>query len=352
MMKIRYDFVKKTVNDLYIALNLGKYPIEIKSVIKSIPNYKIRVISYSEHMTKYSLSEDEVISHFGSEEGCTIYNVKKDKYLIFYNDLDGYYKVEGRIRWTLSHELGHILLSHHKLSKNTKLFRNNLSDVEYDWMEKEANRFASILLSNPIILYKLNIKDTKDIQNICAISNEASSYRYSDYLKWCKNKYISNRDKIILDNFYKFIYKKHCLACGYGFVSKAAIFCPICGNKKISWGDGNMEYDSYKLDPRGRVLECPRCENRQMTKDGTYCRICGAYLINKCTNDGTLETNNYNNSKNIKNICGMIAEGNSRYCEYCGAPTTFYVQELLKDYTEMLNTRSEVASSINGDMPF
>ena len=62
----------------------------------NLPNCK--VISYSTHMKKYDLTQEEVVSYFGSEEGCTVYSAAKNRYLVFYNDLDNYYKTRLKKR--------------------------------------------------------------------------------------------------------------------------------------------------------------------------------------------------------------------------------------------------------------
>lgn len=309
-------------------------------------------------MNKFNLSEEEVILHFGSDEGCTIYSYKKNRYLIFYNDLNIYYKTPTRRTWTLAHELGHVILNHLTMTNKVKIFRNSLNDDEYQWMETEANRFASLLLANPIILHKLNIKSNIDIMKICKISEEASNYRFSDYLKWCKNKYVNKNDLIIIRQFYDFIYKKHCMECYHTFVSEDTKYCPICGNNLLQRGDGEMIYnDGFELDDNSKALICPRCRNEQMFDDGVYCRICNTYLINKCSNESGYEIE----YDEWVEPCGRIASGNSRFCEYCGSKTTFYNQGLLKDWQEVKvqieeeQAKQEVASTIylhDKDIPF
>lgn len=41
--------------------------------------------------------------------------------------------------------------------------------------------------------------------------------------------------------------------------------------------------DGYALDDNGRALVCPRCKNEELKYAGDYCKICGTYLINKCS---------------------------------------------------------------------
>ncbi len=207
--KIRYNYIKNVVNKLFIKFKICSYPVDMANIFSKFKNCK--VVPYSYYEKKYNLSENEVIEYFGSDEGCTVYNSEKNRYLVFYNDSNFHHKSHHRIRWTIAHELGHILLGHLIISDNVKIFDNNLADEEYDWLEAEANRFASLLLANPIILYKLGIRDNNDIANICELSDIASNYRFNDYLKWSKHKYINKYDKIIINQFHDFIYKKQCL---------------------------------------------------------------------------------------------------------------------------------------------
>jgi RNA polymerase subunit RPABC4/transcription elongation factor Spt4 len=356
-MKIRYKLIKQIVNDLFLNLNIISYPIDIKDVyIKCRKNKykKFRAISYTQEMKNYNLSANEVISWLGSEEGCTDYEPIKKRYLVYYNDLNSYYKSPQRIRWTLAHELGHIFLEHHCLTNKTRLFRNNLSDEEYKWMEAEANQFSSLLLANPLILDKLNVKSEFDISKICYLSKEASIYRFQGYLDWCKYKYIDYKDIKVLSKFHDFIYKKKCSRCEYGFISERASFCPICGYNKLIRGDGKMIYnDGYNLDENGRSLMCPTCENDEMLNDTAYCRICGEMLINRCTaTEEVWEENEYGGMTKTKDKCGKLAAGNSRYCEYCGKATTFYEQSLLKDWKV---SQQDIKSNMpvdDGDIPF
>ena len=322
MMKIRYSYVKTVVNALFINLKISFYPIDVFNIGKNIKN--CRIVSYSTHRGNYNLTKEEVIENFGSEEGCTIYNAKKHRYLVFYNDLNIHYKTPPRRRWTIAHELGHILLNHLTTTNKVKIFRNDLTDDEYEWFEVEANRFASLLLANPIILYKLDIKNYVDIMKICNLSEEASKHRFNDYSKWIKNKYANNYDSTIIYQFYDFIHKKQCLNCGHAFVAQTAKYCPICGHDGLIRGDGTMIYPGYKVTEKGQLMQCIRCQNEEIEESTYYCKICGASVVNECSN------------------CRQPSDSNARYCISCGSETTFYKQGLLP-------SQEEAAAAINND---
>lgn len=73
------------------------------------------------------------------------------------------------------------------------------------------------------------------------------------------------------------------------------------------------------LDQNSKAVRCPVCDNEEISPNGNYCHICGTYLVNQCTR--------YDH-------CGQLAAANARYCICCGAPTTFFQNNLLKAWTQ------------------
>lgn len=192
---IRYKHIKQIVNDIYIKLNINQFPIDIIEIIHSFDN--IKIVSYHQFMIDHNLTKDETFDLLSSDEGCTDYFKPLNRFIIYYNDLGD--KSEERIRWTLTHELGHILCGHY--CENTKIFSEGLTETEYKFKESEANHFTGLLLSNPIILDKLKIRSSSDIEIYCALSFQASKYRYDNYKKWCKHKILTSSDRCIIRNF-------------------------------------------------------------------------------------------------------------------------------------------------------
>jgi Zn-dependent peptidase ImmA (M78 family) len=178
------------------------FPIDIIEIINSFDN--IKIVSYHQFMIDHNLTKEETFEILTSKEGCTDYFKPLNRYIIYYNDLDP--KCEERIRWTLTHELGHILCNHY--SNNTRVFYDDLTESEYKLKEAEANYFAGLLLSNPVILHKLNVRSPYDIEIYCALSSEASRYRYDNYKKWCKHMILTSSDRYILRNFQNYLERK------------------------------------------------------------------------------------------------------------------------------------------------
>jgi len=260
--------------------------------------------------------------------------------------------------YTVAHELGHIILGHFFEFQSTALSRGGLTNAQYVVLEREAETFAAEFIMPMPVLKNISIKSYKDIVNLCGVTKSSAQIRVKEMLNFQITRELFPFYNNIKTLFHNFVYKKYCLKCNSHFISENSRHCPICGHSRITRGDGKMIYKGYALDERGRALGCPVCDNEQMATDGAYCKVCGIYLINKCTNyDGIYEENEFGNFIEVKPPCGMIAEGNARYCELCGEPTTFYKNQLLKPWQiieseERVAASSEYNSIDDGDIPF
>lgn len=319
-------------------------PVKIKELCKSYQN--IRLISYSAHMKRYNLSYEEMKEYCGTSDSCADYYATHDKYIIYYNDIDVARIVNSnRYRWNIAHELGHVLLSHHKSNIKTRIYRCSLSDTEYDYFEAEADYFAQLILVPHAALSGFKIDNSRNIRYMCKISDPASKRRYYEYIKW--KSHISAKDEYDCRVFYyyfNFIYKRKCKHCGTGVVQRYGAYCPVCGQKTLNWGDGDkMKYPLLKTLDNGKLKECPVCNNEETDIDGDYCQICGANLINHCSN---------NNCSNTK-----ILPSNARYCPICGGTSTFYYSGYLKEWNykesnNIFDTSTDIPAWIDKDLPF
>lgn len=157
----------------------------------------------------------EMIDFCGTSDSCADYYADFDKYIIYYNDIDFANVVNSnRYRWNIAHELGHILLDHHKSTDKTRIYRCSLSDKEYDYFEAEADYFAQLILVPHVVLYAFKIQNAGQIKRLCKISNPAAGRRFHAYNNWIKN---INRndpyDKPLFHLYYNYIYKKSCTTC-------------------------------------------------------------------------------------------------------------------------------------------
>lgn len=89
--------------------------------------------------------------------------------MIFYDDR----KPIGRQRFSIAHEIGHIILHDDKLTLFNREPREN-----DDQKEKEANMFAARLLAPAIVLERIGVSTEADIATLCNISAEAAKWRF------------------------------------------------------------------------------------------------------------------------------------------------------------------------------
>lgn len=120
------------------------------------------------------------------KDGFVFYSDHLKRYLIVYNDTNQY----QRIRFTLAHEIGHILFGHvtkvcperHRLPANVK-----------DLQDRMCDEFARRLLCPSIALYMADCQSTEDIMFLCNVSREMASNTYRHYLQ------LQNRNRWLTD---------------------------------------------------------------------------------------------------------------------------------------------------------
>lgn len=180
---IRKIYINNLVLKLYSQLPRIKYPLDLNEVLSLIPNCKL--MSYQKFADINNCSVNDVITLCQSKSGCTHYDVETNRYLILVNlaETSNY----GRRRWTIAHEIGHIVCGHHILSAVDKIAENSFAQINNQDYEIEADYFAVTLLS-PLPLFKVfEIQSARDIQNTFGLSAEASDIRLKEYKIWLRN---------------------------------------------------------------------------------------------------------------------------------------------------------------------
>ena len=150
-----YQNVRNAAWRCLLDAGITELPVSVTKIAK---HFDIRVIKNSVHdMLK---PEQSGIS-FQTESG---------EWLIVYDDTASI----GRKRFTIAHELGHILLGHplREGEQHTRVFNKDRPEVE-----KEADMFAARILSPACVLWALELYEPAEIMCICDISAEAAGYR-------------------------------------------------------------------------------------------------------------------------------------------------------------------------------
>lgn len=109
----------------------------------------------------------------------------------------------GRLRFTIAHELGHIILGHVGIYELV----NREPSPSDNPIEQEANIFASRLLCPACVLWGCNVKTADDIVRLCDVSKTAAEYRMKRMNElYRRQKFLtSSYERAVFDNFKEFI---------------------------------------------------------------------------------------------------------------------------------------------------
>lgn len=149
---MNHEQIQWKILDVYIECEVQSFPVNI---FKLIEHYGYEIFEYSDQSTMKQTACMKV-----SEDA---FRVKKR---VYYNDTVAPF----RRRFSLAHELGHIVLGH------TEPYTLR--------MEKEANYFASNILAPRIAIHYAQCKNATHIENRFNLSRSASKIAYEDYLQW------------------------------------------------------------------------------------------------------------------------------------------------------------------------
>lgn len=145
---------------------------------------------------------------------------------IYYNDS----MPRTRVRFSLAHELGHIVLGH--------------GDYLVPENEAEANYFASCILAPRMAIHYAKCKNENDVAKIFLLSSEAARYAFTDYRRWHRRIAIykmSSFDKAMYALFYNedtngFVYnKKKCAYCESPIYNSHDIACSSCSTSRNAY---------------------------------------------------------------------------------------------------------------------
>ena len=156
---MRDIYITKKVLELYQRCDIHTFPVDCIDILHKLD---CRVYSFS-YLNKHHPKLYTYCMRF-SDDGL------KYRDIVIYNDRH----TQSRIRFTLAHEIGHIILEHTALTPHC---------------EQEANAFAAHLLTPMPLIYYYNCQNVSDISKKFGLSAPASEIAWSDYLKWQHEKY-------------------------------------------------------------------------------------------------------------------------------------------------------------------
>lgn len=81
----------------------------------------------------------------------------------------------GRQRFTVAHEIGHLILGH--VGNGMATVENREPTGAEREEEREANQFAARLLAPACVLHEIGASTPEEIQELCGISRQAAQFR-------------------------------------------------------------------------------------------------------------------------------------------------------------------------------
>lgn len=168
----RYDEIEKKAVDLYVEKQINRLPIDPFSIIKS-KGYIAIPFSQIKRPIVTTISSDE------ENDAFSFFSPKHNTFIIVYDDE----KPLIRLRFTLMHEIGHILLGH---------------KCESELAKKEADYFAAYALAPSPLIFRFTDGETNTIKSIFWISNQCAEICSSRFNNWityggCKLKNYEER---------------------------------------------------------------------------------------------------------------------------------------------------------------
>ncbi len=200
-----HEYIKFTTLKVFKDCATNSFPIDCFEMLK---HYQINIYPYS------SLDGSLREYCFNYSEDALNYKEK-----LCYNDM----MPEGRIRFTLMHELGHIALKHGRSPSVDQ--------------EKDADFFASHILAPRMVIHYTKCKNQNDVAKRFQVSQGAAQYAFDDYRRWHRRTIIhkmTDFDKAMYAYFYNeetkgFVYSvKRCAYCDALIYNSRDYICRKC----------------------------------------------------------------------------------------------------------------------------
>lgn len=164
---MNYESYKKSRNaawEILLACRVAELPVDLNAVLRHL---EVRAYSYSRGS---ELLEAAGLAEAAKQvSGLTFYAGAQP--VILYNDAEA----PQRIRFTIGHELGHLVLGHVQPGEHTR--QNREPQPGDNPTEQAANRFAADLLAPACVLWGLDLRRAEDIAEVCKISIQAARFR-------------------------------------------------------------------------------------------------------------------------------------------------------------------------------
>jgi len=174
---------------ILLDCKVDRLPVDLNVICKAL---NVRTASYganSKLIQKKNLTEIVTRS-----DGLSFY--AGDTPVALYNEACA----PERIRFTVAHELGHIILGH--VSPGTFTTVNREPSSQDNPLETAANQFAARLLAPACVLWGIGLRDADEIARMCHISRQAAEFRAN------RMNVLYARDKFLISPLERRLYQQ------------------------------------------------------------------------------------------------------------------------------------------------
>lgn len=189
-----YQTARNAAWQILIDCKIDRLPVDLNRICKTLG---VHAASYrTNQMVIQRRNLSEIIAR---SDGLSFFAGSTP--IILYNDTC----TSGRIRFTVAHELGHIILNH--VSPETVTTVNREPHPQDNPQETAANQFAARLLAPACVLWGLGLHDAEEIARICHISQQAAVFRANRMkVLYSRNRFLtSHLERCLYHQFLPFI---------------------------------------------------------------------------------------------------------------------------------------------------
>lgn len=179
---------------ILLDCKVDRLPVSLNAVCRKL---KIRVLSYEKGGRM--LERAELAQAARHTDGMTFYT--RTTPVVLFDEK----KPPQRTRFTVAHEVGHIILGHVEPGSFTVANREPRPEDAPE--EQAANQFAARLLAPACVLWGLDVHTPEEIMKLCRISRPAAEFRAQRMAElYRRNKFLTSPlERAVHEQFQPFI---------------------------------------------------------------------------------------------------------------------------------------------------
>lgn len=181
---------------ILLDCKIDRLPVDLNLVCKKL---RIRVLSYGENMDM--IERANLRQTVARTDGMTFY-ARRTPIILFDDRM-----LPARAKFTVAHEVGHIVLGHVQPGGVTTANREPGPGDAPE--EQAANQFAARLLAPACVLWGLGVHTPEEIMELCHISRQAAQFRASRMEElYRRNRFLASPlEREVYQRFQPFIWE-------------------------------------------------------------------------------------------------------------------------------------------------